>query len=95
MDAVRSGTPHIVLTDVVMADKCGIELIREIKQVNKDIRIIATSEGGALDQGYVLDLARKLGADLVLPQPFGIKELQASIALILTRRIHEERGDLA
>src|ERR1700722_8884001 len=62
MDAVHSHAPDIVLTDVVMPDKCGIELIREIKRANKGIRIIATAAGGALDRGYILELARKLGA---------------------------------
>jgi DNA-binding response OmpR family regulator len=79
MDAVHSHAPDIVLTDVVMPDKCGIELIREIKRANKGIRIIATAAGGALDRGYILELARKLGADLVLPKPFQIDALPACI----------------
>ena len=32
MAALHAGAPDIVLTEVVMPDKCGIELIREIKR---------------------------------------------------------------
>ena len=90
-DAVRSAAPDVVLTEVVMPDKCGIELIREIKQANKDIRIIATSADGALDRGYILELARKLGADLVLPEPFQIEELRVCIERILERPANSDR----
>jgi CheY-like chemotaxis protein len=93
MDAVHSGAPDIVLTDVVMPDKCGIELIREIKRANKGIRIIATSASGALDRGYILQLARKLGADLVLPKPFKLDELVAGIEQALEQLANADRGD--
>ena len=72
MAAFRADPPEIVLTEVVMPDKCGIELIRDIKRENRDTRIIATSAGGALTRSYLLEVARKLGADLVLPKPFEI-----------------------
>ncbi len=80
---VDANSPDIVLTEVVMPDICGIELIREIKRANNGIRIIATSAGGALDRGYILEMARKLGADLVLPKPFEIDHLRAGIEHVL------------
>jgi CheY-like chemotaxis protein len=91
MDAVHSGAPDIVLTEVVMPDKCGIELIREIKRANKDIRIIATSADATLDRGYILEWARKLGADLVLPRPFGIDTLRACIEQALEQPANGDR----
>jgi CheY-like chemotaxis protein len=90
MAAFRVSAPDIVLTEVVMPDKCGIELIRDIKRENKDTRIIATSAGGALDRGYLLEVARKLGADLVLPKPFEIDQLLAGIEQVLQL---PQRGD--
>lgn len=91
--AFRADTPDIVLTEVVMPDKCGIELIRDIKRENRDALIIATSASGALDRRYLLEVARKLGADLVLPKPFEIDQLLAGIEQILNRPAGDDRRD--
>jgi DNA-binding response OmpR family regulator len=92
--AFWAGTPDIVLIEVVMPDKCGIELIREIDRANKDTRIIATSAGGALARDYLLNIARKLGADLTLPRPFTIDQLLAGIEQILERPAGGDRKDI-
>lgn len=93
MATLHASGPDIVLTEVVMPDKCGIELIREIKRANNDIRIIATAAGGVLDRGFILEMARKLGADLVLPRPFEIEQLLAAIAQVLKRPASDNRTD--
>jgi DNA-binding response OmpR family regulator len=93
MAAFAAETPEIVLTEVVMPGKCGIELIRDIKRANKDTRIIAMSAGGALDRGYLLGVAHKLGADLVLPKPFEMEQLLAGIWQVLSRPDDDDRKD--
>ena len=94
MAAIHAGAPDIVLTEVVMPDKCGIELIREIKRAGSRIKIIATSAAGVLDRGYILELARKLGADLVLPKPFEIDQLLAALEQVLKRPTGGDRRDI-
>jgi DNA-binding response OmpR family regulator len=91
MAAIHLGAPDIILTEVVMPDKCGIELIKEIRLANNNIKIIATSATGALDQDYVLKMARKLGADLVLPEPFNIDLLLAAIEVLRSPQRSDRR----
>jgi CheY-like chemotaxis protein len=69
----------LVVTDILMPSKEGIETIVEIRQQNRDVRIIAVSGGGAIGATPVLDAARQLGADDVLSKPFSKAELLVKI----------------
>lgn len=68
----------VVVTDVLMPEKDGFELIQELRRKSASTRIVAISGAhrGVLD---CLDLARRLGADAVLSKPFGPSELVAAI----------------
>jgi len=66
---------ELIITDIVMPEKEGIETIMEIKNKYEDKKIIAISGGGKLKpDGYLL-LAKKLGANEVLTKPFDSDEL--------------------
>ncbi len=78
----ESGTPNIgaafdvVITDIVMPDIDGLEVIRSIKATNPLCKIIAMSAGGRVNgSGLYLHLADALGADSTLRKPFAISEL--------------------
>ncbi|MDZ7723187.1 MAG: response regulator [candidate division KSB1 bacterium] len=60
----------LVITDIVMPEKEGLETIQEIKEMNPLTRIIAISGGGKIDAENYLVLARHLGADATLSKPF-------------------------
>ena len=60
----------LVVTDLIMPDKEGIELILEIRALKRPVRILAISGGGRIDQNTHLHLARSVGADRVLAKPF-------------------------
>lgn len=70
--------PQLVITDVFMPDKEGIETIGEIRRKAPETYIIAIS-GGARSFAP-LDLAAKLGADATLAKPFRLDELLALVA---------------
>ena len=59
----------LVITDLIMPNKEGVETIREIKQRWPDIPMIAISSGGQLDVGYYLPLAKAMGASAVMQKP--------------------------
>ena len=85
--------PDIVLTEIVLADRCGLEIMRDIKRIRPQTRIIAMADhGGALEQSYLLDVARKLGADLALAKPIEAKLLQEAIAA-LEQATGDDSGD--
>lgn len=60
----------LIITDLIMPEKDGIEAIIELKQYNKDVKIIAISGGGKADPDSYLRAAKKLGADRALAKPF-------------------------
>ena len=79
----RSSTPDLIITDIVMPNKEGIEMIRDLRSRGYDGPIIAMSGGGRLDATEVLDLAGKLGADACIAKPFKKAELLAKVKACL------------
>jgi CheY-like chemotaxis protein len=79
---VRSGEVALVLTDLIMPNKEGIETIRDIRQICPEMAIIAMSGTGASASLY-LHVAEKLGADAVLSKPFRAAELIETVTRVL------------
>lgn len=65
----------LVITDILMPDKDGIEVIREIRSAHPDVKMIAISGGGQLGADQYLTLAKKLGAQHTLLKPFQREDL--------------------
>lgn len=59
----------LAVLDLLMPNKEGVETIKEIKQRWPQVRIIAISSGGRMDVGYLLPLAKAMGADAVYKKP--------------------------
>ncbi|MGI0119343.1 response regulator transcription factor [Zooshikella sp. RANM57] len=80
--AFQTEKPELVLLDIMMPEKDGYSLCREIRQHNQDIPIIfITAKSEEIDQ--VLGL--ELGADDYIMKPFGTREVVARIRAV-TRR---------
>ena len=62
-------TIDLVITDIVMPEKEGLETIREIRAVNPDVRIIAISGGGRIKPEDYLDWANRIGVDRTFAKP--------------------------
>ena len=69
----------IIITDLLMPEKEGIETITEIRKDYPSLRILAISGGGICMPENYLNLAKVMGADSTLCKPFGRKELLAAI----------------
>jgi DNA-binding response OmpR family regulator len=81
--AVERSKSAMIITDIVMPNREGIETIREAKQRFPAIPIIAISGGGRLGPDGFLDLALKLGADDCLAKPFRPAELLDKVRRLL------------
>ena len=77
--AFQSRAPDVVITDILMPEKEGIETIIELRRVNRHVKIIAISGGGSSGTLDFLSSAKKLGADLVMQKPFRAVELLAAV----------------
>ncbi len=75
--------PDIVLTDIIMPDKEGLETIQELIARMPEIKIIAMSGGGRFGPDSYLPLAKKLGAKCTLQKPFMRDELMGAIEEVL------------
>lgn len=77
----------LVITDMLMPDGDGLDLIREMKKAQPTARIIAISGGGQYVEGdYCLRLASGLGVQAVVMKPFTWPQLQAGIDQALAPR---------
>jgi CheY-like chemotaxis protein len=64
----------LVITDIVMPRREGIETLRAVRKLETGIRIIAMSESDG-DHGFYLKAAAALGADATLEKPFTAADL--------------------
>jgi DNA-binding NtrC family response regulator len=77
---LRRQSFDLVITDVLMPDGDGIDLITELKQVQPKARILAMSGGGRYLEGSdYLKLATGLGAHTAIMKPFSWDQLRAAI----------------
>ena len=59
---LRENGADLVITDLVMPEKEGIETIRELRRDFPHVKIIAISEGGAIGPETYLQIAKSMGA---------------------------------
>lgn len=81
---VLSDKPDLIILDLMMPEKTGIEVCREIRKTLSTPIIILTAKGEEIDR--VLGL--ELGADDYIVKPFSPREVIARIKAVL-RRISE------
>ena len=67
--------PDLVITDIIMPEMEGIEIIRAMKTGSPEAKIIAISGGGRLGSFDYLPMAAKLGASEIVAKPFEPMEL--------------------
>ena len=85
-DAVRwviDGEFDLVITDLIMPEKEGIETITEIRRQSSDTPIIAISGGGRVGPNDYLETAKFIGADATLAKPFARQELLSTVDSLL------------
>ena len=73
----------LIITDIIMPDKEGIETIIELKRQNPRVRIIAISGGGRVGPENYLLTAKGLGAMETLQKPFTNDELLMAVEKVL------------
>src|SRR5262245_25883358 len=66
------GEGHVVITDVIMPDENGLDLIPRIRKIRPELRVIVMSAQNTL---LTAVKATERGAFEYLPKPFDLKEL--------------------
>jgi two-component system, chemotaxis family, chemotaxis protein CheY len=81
VEQFQAHRPHVVIMDIYMPDKNGIEATREMIAVNRNAKILICS---ASDADYDTQAAIDAGAKAILMKPFVPKEVYESIRRALT-----------
>lgn len=85
-DALRrfQGHPYdLVLTDIELPQTSGIELLRQMRRIQPDARVIVMSGSGPVEPGSFLGEAREAGAAATLTKPFRFSELVQVLRRVL------------
>ena len=85
MRLLRANEPDLVITDILMPQKEGIETIREIRAVLPGTPIIAIS-GNAEPRADYLKMAQTFGASAILAKPFDPTVLLELVNRLLSAR---------
>jgi len=82
--AFVAGKPDLVITDIIMPEKEGLETILAIRKLDPLVPIIAISGGGRTGNADYLPLAAKFGATATLTKPFGATALRELVGKMLS-----------
>jgi DNA-binding NtrC family response regulator len=91
--AIQRDTPaDLVITDIIMPNREGIETIIQMRAMSPGIKIIAMSGGGVIHSGEYLDIANKCGALRTFEKPFHVNDLLEAVREILGEPAVPEMG---
>jgi DNA-binding response OmpR family regulator len=80
----RSRPADVVITDLFMPDKDGIETIIELKKLYPNVKIVAMSGWTSTQGSDYLQVAREIGASVTLQKPFDPLELSRVVRQLVT-----------
>ena len=83
LQSIKSSLPQLVVTDIVMPDMDGLELIRTIRKLNMDVPILAISGKGPEAGDLYLKEAKIFGANAGLLKPFSQNDFLGEIRRLL------------
>jgi two-component system phosphate regulon response regulator OmpR len=93
LNTIEAESPDIVILDIMLPGKDGLDILKEIRTVYSVPVIMLTAKGEGADRIVGLEL----GADDYIPKPFNPRELLARIRAVLRRPLQlddlEARGD--
>ncbi len=75
--------PDLIITDIVMPNKDGIEIIISLHKEYPEIKIIAVSGGGLAQPFLYLQMAKTLGANQVFTKPINNKKFLEAVNSLL------------
>ena len=79
----RQAPAELIITDIIMPEKSGFEVIRVLRNEYPGVKIIAVSGGGAMSAESCVEFAAEFGAQRVLIKPIDHKELLETVGNIL------------
>lgn len=79
----REAPADLVITDIIMVDGGGLEMIMSLCRDFPNVKIIAISGGGKVVKVDFLAMAESVGAQFTLEKPFRPQELLEAVQKVL------------
>jgi two-component system, response regulator, stage 0 sporulation protein F len=85
LDIVKKHDPDLVLLDMKIPGMDGIEILKRMKVMDQNIRVIIMTAYGELD---MIQEAKELGAIMHFAKPFDIDDIRAAVKLHIPQKIN-------
>ena len=79
----RKAPSDLVITDIIMPEKEGLETIREMRKMQPEMKIIAMSGGGKISADNYLETAKIFGASRIMEKPFTQQAMVSTVKELL------------
>jgi len=90
MQLFEKNQADLLITDIIMPEKEGLETIVEMRKKYPDLKIIAISGGGRISADGYLPGAKLLGANMVFQKPLIQKEFLDAVSFLLKDKISKK-----
>ena len=84
VEKFQETNPDLITLDLVMPKVDGLEAIKRLRAVDRDVKIVVIS---ALDQRHSLLEAMRLGADDYVVKPFDAECIQDAVNRVMTATV--------
>jgi len=84
LDAIQQNEFDLVITDLIMPEKEGLETIMDMRKLYPDVKIIAMSGGGRGGADCYLQVAKRMGAKAIVSKPFRSSEMLEKVQSLLS-----------
>ena len=80
VEKLRTESFDVLVLDLIMPKKDGLEVLIDIRKQQKDLKVIAMSGGGYGSASDYLSWAKTLGVHRTLPKPFSRDEFLLAVS---------------
>lgn len=85
IELLDANSIDLMITDLVMPGKTGLDLIMEIKEKIPELNIVAISGGGGINGRFdYLPIAQLIGANNIIRKPFSMADIKKIVSDLLT-----------
>ncbi len=88
LELFEKNKPDLLVTDIIMPEKEGLETIFELRRKHPDLKIIAISGGGRIGPDGYLPGAKLLGANITFSKPLVPREFLQAVTKLLSEINH-------
>jgi CheY-like chemotaxis protein len=79
LQILRTTSADLVITDILMPERDGLEVIMALRRQSRALKVIAMSGGSHFGQMEPLEMAEPLGAFATLRKPFGMEVMLETV----------------